>query len=71
MLILGACLACLQCEARSSMLGMLIVLHTAMPFTVTLSKDLVHYYYMPRPPKFSNRNGIPSYKFTIQALGTD
>ena len=54
---------------QTPMLCMLIVFHT-MTFAVTLSKDLVHYYYIPQASTILSTCtvSIPSYKFTIQAL---
>ena len=56
---------------QTPMLCMLIVFHT-MQFAVTLSKGLVHYYYMPQAFKILSIPiaSIPSYKFTIRALAT-
>ena len=54
---------------QTPMLCLLIVFHT-MPFAVTLSYGLIHYYYMPQASKFLSTGiaSIPSYKFTIWAL---
>ena len=50
---------CLQ----TPMLCILIVFHT-MPFVVTLSKGLVHYYYVPQASEILSTGiaSIPSYK---------
>ena len=54
---------------QTPMLCMLIVFHT-MPFVVTLSKGLVHYYYMPQASKILSTGlaSIPLYKLIIRAL---
>ena len=53
---------------QTPMFCMLIVFHT-MPLVVTLSKGLVHYYYMPQASKILSTGlaSIPLYKFTIRA----
>ena len=56
-------------HSQTPMLCMLIVFHT-VSFAVTLSKGLIHYYYMPQASKFLSTGmaSTPSYKVTIQAL---
>ena len=54
---------------QTPMLYVLIAFHT-MSFAVTLSKGLIHYYYMPQASKILSTGiaSTPSYKFTIQTL---
>ena len=53
------------------MLGMLIVFHITMPFAMTLSKGLIHYYYSYATgfQNSLNRNGIPYNLSTKLAIG--
>ena len=54
---------------QTPMLCMSVAFHT-MPFTVTLSKGPIHYYYMPQASKTlpTETASITLYKFTNQAL---